>query len=398
MKIIDIRKYCKEEFELITVHNNRIYYCKADNLQNENEYLVDFYYYDIENKIENKITNTSIYTSEFYGKKIYTYDKYIMFSIINKDDIQIFKLDMNTNKVDKVSEFKVDKKYYNGISFLGDTYLILYIDKSDVDDEKFNRAKDVQGGYESAYLYDIYNGQKYEILDKRVILGVRDYLEYYTYNGQGFLIFEEAYMEDWEQQELYHENLDKTDYYRESYRESINIISLNEFVEGIENRNIMISFHQVHKTEVQGWTRYFGMDETNIYYRTKNFKTNVESICCVNKNNLKQEKLGEIHFDKLKDNNIRYDIKKQKIYNKHYDENKIHIYGIYNSDTEISFEKSIGEFYDIIDNKYLITYYWEEDDQDNYYDYMVIKNLMSSEEKLYQGMCCVVDDLVIMYK
>lgn len=30
MKIVDIRNYCKEDFELMSVYNSRIYYCKAE--------------------------------------------------------------------------------------------------------------------------------------------------------------------------------------------------------------------------------------------------------------------------------------------------------------------------------------------------------------------------------
>lgn len=316
----------------------------------------------------------------------------------NRDDIKIFKLDMNTNKIDKISELKVNEEYHTGISFLGENYLILYVDESDVDNVNYDEQKDIQGGYESAYLYDIYTGEKYEILDKRIVWGVRDYLEYYRCNGEELLMFEEAYMDDWEQEQLFHENLCKTDYYRESYRESINIINLNEFVEEIKAGKATLSFHQVGKTEVDGWTRYFGMDENNIYYRSNNFKTNIETIWSVDKSTLQQDKSGEIDFNKLKNKKIRYDIEKQKIYSEEFGGNQIHIRGIYNSDLKIGFEKAIDDFDQIIDNKYLFTYYWEEDDQDNYYDYMAIKNLISSEVKLYQGVGYIGKDLVIIYK
>lgn len=396
MKIIDIRKHCKEDFDFITVYNNRIYYCKADNL--ENKYRVDFYYYDIKEKIEYKITDTSIDTLEFYNKKVCTYDNCILFSMINKDDVQIFKLDMNTNKIDIVSTFKVNEEHYAGISFLGKKHLIFYVDKLDVNAANYDAKKDLQGEYESAYLYDIYGRQKYEILDGRIVWGVRDYLEYYRHNGEEFLIFEEAYMEDWEQEELYSHSLAKTDYYRESYRESINVIKLNEFIEGIKAGKATFPFHQLCKTEVNGWTRYFGMDKYKIYYRRKDFRTNIETIYSVDKSSFQQEKLGEIDFSKIKDRKTRYDLERQKIYSEYSDDNNIYVCGIYNSDIKIKFSKSIGDFDTIINDVQLFTYYWEEDEEDNYYDYMVIKNLTTDEEKLYQGLCNIIDDLVIIYE
>lgn len=395
MEIIDIRKYCEENFELITVYDNKIYYCKADNLHNN--YIVDFYCYDIKEMREHKITNKSLNTPEFYNKRVYRCDNCILFSIVNNDNVEIFKLDLNTNKIQKISTVKVNEEFFSGISFLGENYFILHVNESDVDNENYDAKKDIQGGYESAYLYDIYTGEKYEILDKRIVWGVRDYLEYYKYNEEEFLMFEEAYIEDWEQEELYYKNLEKTDYYRESYRESINIIKLNDFVQEIKNGNAMLAFHQVSKTEVNGWTRYFGMDENNIYYRWKNFKTNIETIWSVDKNSLKQKKLGDIDFDELKDKEIRYDMENQKIYSEYSIENQIQVSGVYNGDTEIQFPRSIGDFDTIVNDEYLFTYYWEEDEEDNYYDYMVIKNLISEEEKLYQGVCRIIDNLVVIY-
>lgn len=242
MKIIDIRKYCKEDFDLITVYNNKIYYCKADKA--DNKYIVDFYYYDIKEKIEHKITDTSIKTREFYNKRVYRCDNYILFSIANKQDVQIFKLDMNTNKTREIGMFKVSEEHYSGITFLGEKYFILHVNELEVGNENYDAKKDIQGRYQSAYLYDINTCEKDEILDKRIVWGVRDYLEYYKFNGEEFLMFEEAYMEDWEQEELYYKNLEKTDYYRESYRESINIIKLNEFVQERTLKLILKQFGQ----------------------------------------------------------------------------------------------------------------------------------------------------------
>ncbi|MFA9398110.1 MAG: hypothetical protein ACERKV_07585 [Clostridiaceae bacterium] len=396
MGIIDIREYCNENFEYVKYHNNKVYYCKGWEL--ENKWIIDFYFYDIKENIEHKINKIKIITSDFYNKKIYLYKNNIIIPIINDNEIKIFRIDMDLNIIDEIYKFQIDEEIYSGIDFLGMDYFILYIDESNLENEKFDVQKDIQGEYIKAILYNIKDCGKYEILDKRIVLGVRDYLEYFNYKGKEFLVFEEAYMEDWEQEEAYNENCNKDKYHRNSFRESINVISLNKFVDKIKEKATNLPFYQIHKTEIDGWTRYFGMDEINIYYRTKKFNTGIETIYAVNKETLVEEKICEIDFNKLGNNKLRYHVENRKIYSEHSDELKKYVKGIYNSNLDINFEKKLGNFHTVLDDEYLLTYYWEEDSQDNYYDYMVIKNLINNEEKLYQGLAYISGDLVILCK
>ncbi|WXR62636.1 hypothetical protein WG909_05190 [Peptostreptococcaceae bacterium AGR-M142] len=395
MKIIDIRKYCKENFRIITKYKNKIYYYKAD--ESNSEFILEIYYYDIDNNREYKIKNMNILTDEFYNGEVKTYENNILFSNINKDKLDIFKVNMDEDKIDKIATIKINQDYYRGINFLGERYLIIYLNESKIDDNDYDIQKELQGFYNKAYLYDIVDAKKYQIYDKRIILGVRDRLEYYKYQKKEYIVFEQAYMEDYEQEQLYKENLKKEDYYQESFEESLNIIDLEIFINEIKKFYKIISFKELHKTQLSGWTRYFSMDENYIYYRTKDFEYNIEKIYCVDKNSLEQKLIHTIEFQKLKDMDIIYDFENRKIYSQRKINDYTLIEGIYNSNIKIELENSSERFDFVMDEQYVLSNYFVEDEESCKY-YLVIRDLKNNKKTTYEGISYAIDDIIILYK
>lgn len=395
MKIIDIRKYCKENFRIITKYKNKIYYYKAD--ESNSEFILEIYYYDIDNNREYKIKNMNILTNEFYNGEVKIYENNILFSNINKDKLDIFKVNMDEDKIDKIATIKINQDYYRGINFLGERYLIIYLNESKIDDNDYDIQKELQGFYNKAYLYDIVYAKKYQIYDKRIILGVRDRLEYYKYQKKEYIVFEQAYMEDYEQEKLYKENLKKEDYYQESFKESLNIIDLEIFINEIKKFYKIISFKELHKTQLSGWTRYFSMDENYIYYRTKDFEYNIENIYCVDKNSLEQNLIHTIEFQKLKDMDIIYDFENCKIYSQRKINDYTLIEGIYNSNIKIELENSSERFDFVVDEQYVLSNYFVEDEESCKY-YLVIRDLKNNKKTTYEGISYAIDDIIILYK
>lgn len=102
-------------------------------------------------------------------------------------------------------------------------------------------------------------------------------------------------MEDYEKEDIYYKRVTKEDLYiKESYNESLNVMSLEGFVESIKNSGDNIPFIEVCNKELDGWTRYFGMDDKSIYFRTKDFKSGTESYYMVDKSNFIKEKIESI--------------------------------------------------------------------------------------------------------
>lgn len=395
MKIIDIRKYCKENFRIITKYKNKIYYYKAD--ESNSEFILEIYYYDIDNNREYKIKNMNILTDEFYNGEVKIYENNILFSNIHKDKLDIFRVNMDEDKIDKIATIEINQNHYRGINFLGERYLIIYLNESEIDDNDYDMQKELQGFYNKAYLYDIADAKKYQIYDKRIILGVRDRLEYYKYQKKEYIVFEQAYMEDYEQEELYKENLKKEDYYQESFKESLNIIDLDIFINEIKKFYKIISFKELHKTQLSGWTRYFSMDENYIYYRTKDFEYSIENIYCIDKNSLEQNLIHTIEFQKLKDMDIIYDFENRKIYSQRKINDYTLIEGIYNSNIKIELENSSERFDFVVDEQYVLSNYFVEDEESCKY-YLVIRDLKNNKKTTYEGISYAIDDIIILYK
>ncbi|WP_461206255.1 hypothetical protein [Clostridium sp. DL1XJH146] len=209
-------------------------------------------------------------------------------------------------------------------------------------------------------------------------------------------------MEDWELEESFKEGIKKEEFYREGYRESINIIALDRFVGEVKNECDIISFKEIYKTELTSWTRYFGMDDEKIYYRVKNFESKVEDIYSISKITLETELVRSI---KLNDDglsayyNLWHDVKNRNIYEtKIIGENKKIVNEIYNINTSFTLDNK-REDIDSIIGDYVISSFWTEDDNgDNYKDFVKIKNTKSGATNIYEGVCAIFEDSVILFK
>lgn len=275
-------------------------------------------------------------------------------------------------------------QYMNSV-FLSEGYLLYYMDKSYIETSSYDAKKDLQREYIKGYMIDIYNNNVYEIKDRRLVLGFRDNIIRYNLRDKPYIMFEEAYMDDYEQENHYELDLDKSEYYCEGYRETINVISLDILVDSIKHGDNCIPFKEIHRTEKAGWTRYMAMDKDNIYYRSKDFRTSVECIYSVDKIHYDEELIKEIYHDTTNKKDIFYDCDNLKIYSIEEIEGKYLLKGLFNADIDIQYDKSKGEFDSIVDNRYLITHYWTEDDLDNYFDYTIIKDLESGDQTHYIG-------------
>jgi hypothetical protein len=209
-------------------------------------------------------------------------------------------------------------------------------------------------------------------------------------------------MEDWELEYLFEDGAKKEDFISDNYRESINIISINKFAEVVKNGYKVIHFKEIHKTELTSWTRYFGMDEENIFFRVKNFESKVQDIYSINKKTLKKRLVKSIKMNKDKDKHSYYsvwhDIKHMNIYEKKIVEDNIKIIKeLYNENINITLDNE-REGLDGLVDEYVITSFWTEDsDGDNYKDYVKIKNTKAGNIDLYEGLSEIINDNVILF-
>lgn len=401
MNLIDLRKFEFETNKVISFSDGEFIFGNME--QEEDIYKRYFYMYNIKNNDIYKINKIGIETSEcaYYNSIIIDNHIYTNAYKINGDDTKtaIYRINIINGQVDKLYSIDGDL----GTIILSDRYVLLKGSNYEIDEEHSDIQKEIRGDYEYAILCDIKDKKEYRIHDKRVVLGIRDYFIPYIVNEDRYIVFEEAYMEDWELEYMFEEGIKKEDFYREGYRESINIISIDKFAECVKNECIIIPFKEIHKTELTSWTRYFGMDDESIYYRAKNFKSKVQDIYSINKKTLKERLVKSV---KIGGNNESYsyyriwhDIKNMDIYEKKIiGGNKKIVKEIYNKNINIILDNKNEELDGVID-EYIITSFWTEDDNgDNYKDFVKIKNSKDGNIDIYEGICIIIKDNVILFK
>lgn len=403
MNLIDLRKFEFENDKIISFNDNEFIFGNTE--QEDGRYIRYFYIYNMKNNDIQKINKTGIETCECasycnYSNSINNY-MYTSAYKVNGDNTEtyIYKINIISGRVDKLYSKDGDL----GVIILSDRYVLFRGSNYEIDKEHCDVQKEIQGEYEYVILCDIEEKREYKINDKRVVLGIRDYFIPYIVEGDGYIVFEEAYMEDWELEYMFEDGIKKEEFNMESYRESINIISIDKFAESVKNGCKVIPFNEIHKTELTSWTRYFGMDDENVYYRVKDFESKIQEIYSINKKTFNKRLVKSIKMDYNKDNysyyRIYHDIKNMHIYEKKVlEDSKKIVNEIYNENISIVLDYK-NEDLDGVIGEYIITSFWTEDDNgDNYKDYVKIKNIRNGNIEIYDGINTIIEDNVILFK
>ena len=177
MKVIDLRKYTGQDFKLLKANSEEIIGCKGTETDTSSH--IDFLRYDIENKIISNINPDTLITKFYWSSPIFLSEKYIYVGVFKDNDengdVIIHSINIKTGKVSEKLKIEMGESYYNNIIFLDEQYFILYENNYPSDEREYNMYKDLAGDYDTAYLYNIINGERYIIKDKRIILGVREH-------------------------------------------------------------------------------------------------------------------------------------------------------------------------------------------------------------------------------
>jgi hypothetical protein len=225
------------------------------------------------------------------------------------------------------------------MTILDGRYVLLHEDLSNTADEAFDLQKDIRGDYQRYSLLDLTAKKEYSVNDAKLRLGFRDHLIPFRVKNKIYLLFEEAYMDDYELEDAFNMGIKKDKYFNHEYRESINVITLEKFVEAVK-ADKPIPFKVLHQTEWSGNTRYVGMNETEIFYLVRNFANNMVSIYSSSKQNF-ATKLIRI-FTVRKDLGwLNHDVEKCLIYQEKLDKagKKLKLFSIFQSKSAVNLKQ-----------------------------------------------------------
>lgn len=149
----------------------------------------------------------------------------------------------------------------------------------------------------NGFLCDLSEYKSYFINDRRIIDTYKKQFKSYEAGNNKYICFGEEYMEDWEKEEVFDASK-KGDILIKDCFESINIIKVNDLISAIKSNKLTIPFKTIDIVSLSGYIRYIGMNNTHIYYRIKDFNTQIEKVYSVSKINLKKKLIMQIKHDK----------------------------------------------------------------------------------------------------
>lgn len=384
MNIITLTDYRYELNNIHFLNNNEFIF--GNTQQNGKKYRRFFYKYNIKNKTTTIINKKGMKTSEDCVYSTFVKDNYIYTNLreIHEGEVKLalIKVDIANGKTETLLELQEDMKVY----FINDEYVLLMGSKTPIVEE-FDIYKDIQGEYQVAYLYDIKNKSTYNIWDKRVVLGVRDELfTYETASGEQ-LLFNEAYMEDYEKEEAYRCRISTEEYYRRGYISNLHGINLEEFINSIKKGSKRLPFKSICSLEEDGAIKYIAMDETYIYYINKNFKEKVNYYYRAHKETLESQLIkvfqppeeGHVYYiDSGKPSTELYEYVHTK-------ENEILIKEILSQRIIYRGSGFREAFIGIWENSLVLDFWTEDSDGSNYESFIKIIDLKNDITSVYRG-------------
>lgn len=330
----------------------------------------DYLIYYLETGIRGRINENELSSQDDFYNEIMIGDKLYVVSYEGERTL-VTKLGLKDPQMECIYENKLDAHIY----VLDEDHLVLLEDRSEMVDD-YDEEKDREGDYIFSTLVDLKEGKEYEFRDKKFRLGLNN-LEILEMQGRKNLMIEENYYELWDLEDYYLQGFKRSDFVREGYKESINLVDLKSFVESIKFGQ-EIPYKVLFATEYNENIRYFGKDEANIYMTNKNFDTKLEDIIKCSLENFECEIIGNVDYkgyDEYTD--VHYDLDNKKIYYFN-DEKLTHLYPSGKTYSILKMDGYRDDILGVVDENMVFQGFYENEDGKGYFDYIRFMNRETS--------------------
>ncbi|WP_054741772.1 hypothetical protein [Cellulosilyticum ruminicola] len=381
------------DIELIKVEGESIFY--AVQVKEKKKYFYEVRKRDISEKENKIIWRYKLDEDTFYMQRSYIYgNELILFKLNLRGQLGVVTLEKATGKLIKAINIQIGEIEAEQIIAINERYFFVSGENK--------KEEDV------FYLCDVEEGISYEVTNTRlahglvVIHGLTRCIPCFTHGGEDWVVFNECYMEDYEYEEIYDiVEAKKLNANKVQETEGLYVISLNQLVEGVKQKAEIIPFKEIKKHWCDGWVRYLGIKDGHIYYREKDFKTQIETVYAIDINKLEEKSVCEIDH-KVLQGVLRYDV------NQIYEDVKVNgkriIKGHYGLDGEVEIPANkYLTFGAYIESQYVVTSWWWENESNGIYMYKEFVGIQDQKEPnggemtIYEGQYYVQDNTVLIY-
>lgn len=381
------------DIELIKVEEKTVFF--AVQVKEGEKYFYQVKKRDIETNEEKVIWRYKLDEDLFYMQKSYVYeDELILVRLNLRGQLGVVVLEKMSGKLIKAENIHIGEITAEQIIAINERYFLVRGE---------NRQEESR-----YYLCDIEEGMSYLVMTIKLTGGLSvghgliRKLPCFKHQGEEWVVFNECYMEDYEYEKIY-DYIQAKNFEASQIRETegLYIISLDKLVGGIKQRDDIIPFKEIKKRWYDGWVRYLGIKDGNIYYREKDFETQVETVYAINIESFKEKVVCQINHRHL-EGVLRYDV--NQIYEDIKVADKRIIKGYYGLEEELEIpmhKRSSFEAY--LENRYIITSWWWENEVNGIYEYKEFVGIQDQNEDkaeqmlVYEGQCYIQDNMVLIY-
>ncbi|MBU3188174.1 hypothetical protein K9O30_01075 [Clostridium bowmanii] len=373
MEIIDLKRYSKNKLLPISKYGDLLLISENKEFK---EYpftesgILNYYFYNIKSEKISKIDRDKypILVDAFHEKKIEGEDAHYYITMkkqLFENQYFLNKISIEDEKIDTIFEFKMDNKYPNlEFEVLDNDHILVFYKPEEVYDfENFDYGKD-HYGYDRGILYNINNGEEYEIKDKEFLRGFRLVFFKTTIMNEMCVVYEENYLESFEKEQIYMDDHMNKIPKKEKffYKDCLKYSTLETFLSEVKMGKEKISFIDIESRGIKGFEIFSGTDENNIYYLVGDFgEEELNVLVMINKQDLSKKtiKLPEEYDEEDGIKNVRYicclEDKYKSIFQlKNLTNNKIEMKEVINGNINYTYSNDLGTIQSYIEEKFLI--------------------------------------------
>lgn len=379
MTIIDIRDiFSPKNVDLLEVTDNYLYYTEEKSEQGHNNLF--FLKYDRKSKEETVLANYSLADPTFV-QHIYTFEKSIILLLENGGpDVWLVKLQKSTGKEIQTSKLETYGPLESCYA-LSERYIVIYTKRGgSVKSDDRSRNGYIEPKF--MHLYDIEEKTSFRVLDERLCcLNENSILTYSDSNNEKQALILSPFGDEFFKEQCYK----KSRFISDQMFDKIWSCPFDTLIADIKRGTNKVKLLPLASADNDGLVRFTGMDNNNIYYRTKNFRNSEECIYACNKNTLENQLIVNIVYDAPK---TYYHINKDdaKIYKVSECEGICNVDGVVDTCVHVSYNYILGEFVGCIDERFIVTKKTITDKDGNFkfqYTYII-----DTKNKTHEGFEC----------
>ena len=390
MTVIDIRNvFSERNIELIDIDPSCIYYEEAKNEDGCSElYLLE---YNRKTKKERLVMNYSLDDPSFV-EHIFPFDKTILLILENgSNSLWLIELDkrtggeLNRRKIVCTGRFRECKA-------LDADHVLICMSSDEENAEVFRKYKEVTDCDCLCYLYNVRTNRKYFVNAPAIARIGASNIELINMAGQHYMVMLDPFADEDTKEHYYREQR----WINADIRDNIWIARTEDVVNDIESGNDTVARKCIASADIKALVRYMGNDGNKVYFRAKEFRSNIEKICSYD---IASGALTvEVNMQPPKHGYFLIEEKPFRAFSVRNVKGRMCVEGLINSSADRSYDEELGSLVTCMDNRYCVTKKTvTEEDGSSENTYFVIYDTETGKQESYRCSCRLVGENLVLY-